>query len=190
MMRAALVALLSLETDIKVVAEVSNGNDILPAVRDFRPDVAVIDIDLPGMDGVDAATGVHKEFPECHTLILTGQGRPGNLRRALSARVAGFILKDAPPGELANAVRGVAVGRRVIDSQLALDAWEAKVCPLTQRELEVLRMAADGNGVREIAAQLVLSTGTVRNHLATIASKLNARNRVDAIRIARDADWF
>lgn len=189
MVRGALVALLDLEPDISVVAEVAAGDEILATARRSRPDVAVIDIDLPGMDGLTAASELHEKLPECRTLILTSLGRPGTLRRALSARVGGFILKDAPAAELADAIRGVAAGRRVVDAQLALAAWDSADCPLTAREIEVLRLAADGADSVEIAARLFLSAGTVRNYLTTIVSKLNARNRVDAIRLARDAGW-
>lgn len=189
MVRGALVALLELEPDIRVVAEVASGDEIIPTARRCRPNVAVIDIDLPGMDGLSAASELHQKLPECRTLILTSLGRPGTLRRALSARVGGFMLKDAPAAELADAIRGVACGRRVVDSQLALAAWDSADCPLTARELEVLRLAADGEDAVEIAARLYLSAGTVRNYLTTIVSKLNARNRVDAIRLARNAGW-
>jgi two-component system response regulator DesR len=190
MVRGALVALLNLEIDIKVIAEVASGDEIVPTAASLRPDVAVIDIDLPGKDGLTAASELHEKLPECRTLILTSLGRPGTLRRALSARVNGFILKDAPPAELADAIRGVAVGRRVVDSQLALAAWDSTDCPLTSRELAVLRLAAGGSDAVEIAGKLCLSSGTVRNYLTTAVSKLNARNRVDAIRLARDAGWM
>lgn len=190
MVRGALVALLKLESDIEVVAEVSSGNDIMPAARAHQPDVAVIDIDLPGKDGLTAATEIHENLPNCRTLILTSLGRPGTLRRALAARVGGFLLKDAPAEKLANAIRGVAVGRRVVDSDLALAAWDSAECPLTGREIQVLRMAAEGANAVEIAAKMYLSTGTVRNYLTTIVNKLNARNRVDAIRIAKEAGWL
>jgi two-component system, NarL family, response regulator DesR len=190
MVRGALVALLRLESDIEVVAEVAGGDEILPAARATRPDVAVIDIDLPGKDGLTAATELHEHLPECRTLILTSLGRPGTLRRALAAKVGGFLLKDAPPDKLASAIREVAVGRRVVDSDLALAAWDSADCPLTGREIEVLRMAADGANAVDIAARLYLSAGTVRNYLTTAVTKLNARNRVDAIRIAKDAGWL
>lgn len=189
MVRGALVALLNLEPDIEVIAEVAAGDLILSTAQELRPNVAVIDIDLPGMDGLTAAAELHEKVPDCRTLILTSLGRPGTLRRALSARVGGFILKDAPAAELANAIRGVAVGRRVVNGQLALAAWDSPDCPLTAREIEVLRMAADGANATEIAARLYLSAGTVRNYLTTIVSKLNARNRIDAIRIAQEAGW-
>lgn len=190
MVRGALVALLELEPDIDVVAEVASGDDILPTALKHQPDVAVIDIDLPGIDGLTAASVLHEQLPSCRTLILTSLGRPGTLRRALSAKVGGFILKDAPSRDLAEAIRRVAAGQRVVDSNLALAAWDSAECPLTAREIDVLRLAADGAEAPEIAARLFLSTGTVRNYLSTIATKLNARNRVDAIRIATESGWL
>jgi two-component system response regulator DesR len=190
MVRGALVALLNLEPDIEVVASVATGDEIVPAVAKSQPDVAVLDIDLPGMDGLSAATVIHDTAPGTRTLILTSLGRPGTLRRALNARVNGFILKDAPINELADAIRGVSVGRRVIDSQLALSAWDTDECPLTPRELEVLRLASDGADAMEIASTLFLSVGTIRNYLTAVTAKLDARNRVDAVRIARKAGWF
>ncbi|WP_442813506.1 response regulator transcription factor [Streptomyces sp. NBC_01754] len=190
MVRGALVALLNLEDDFEVVSELERGDEILGAALEVRPDIAIIDIDLPGLDGLSAAALLRKRLPACRTLILTSLGRPGTLRRALSAQVSGYLLKDAPPGDLASAVRRVNSGQRVIDPQLALDAWGGAESPLTERETEVLRLAADGSEAAEIASQLHLSTGTVRNYLTTIVSKLNARNRVDALRIARDAGWL
>jgi len=190
MVRGALVALLNLESDIEVVAEVSSGDQILPAAKACQPDVAVIDIDLPGKDGLSAAIEIHESLPACHTLILTSLGRPGTVRRALDAKVNGFLLKDAPSDKLANAVRSVAIGRRVIDSELALAAWETDDCPLTPREVEILGLAAKGRTVSDIASELFLSAGTVRNYLASVVTKLNARNRVHAIRIATEAEWL
>ncbi|MEU4253941.1 response regulator transcription factor [Amycolatopsis sp. NPDC026612] len=190
MVRGALVALLNLESDIEVVAEVSSGDQILPAAKAAQPDVAVIDIDLPGKDGLSAAIEIHESLPDCRTLILTSLGRPGTVRRALDAKVNGFLLKDAPSDKLANAVRSVAIGRRFIDSELALAAWETDDCPLTPRELEILALAAKGRTVADIAAELYLSAGTVRNYLAAVVTKLNARNRVHAIRIATESEWL
>ncbi|MCL7376619.1 DNA-binding response regulator [Streptomyces sp. NPDC057539] len=190
MVRGALVALLNLESDLKVVCELERGDLILPAALEHRPDVAIIDIDLPGIDGLTAAARLRESLPECRTLILTSLGRPGTLRRALSAHVSGYLLKDAPPQELAAAVRRVVAGHRVIDAQLALSAWDGAESPLTERETEVLRRAAEGSEAQEIARELHLSPGTVRNYLTTIVAKLNARNRVDAIRIAQEADWL
>ncbi|MDX8146349.1 response regulator transcription factor [Lentzea sp. BCCO 10_0061] len=190
MVRGALIALLNLEPDIEVVAEVSSGDKIVPAARQHAPDVCVIDIDLPILDGLSAASTIRETMPQVRTLMLTSLGRPGTLRRALAARVDGFLLKDAPPTELADAIRRVAAGERVVDSQLALAAWDRGECPLTDRELEVLRLAANGADAPDIAVALSLSVGTVRNYMTTIMTKLNGRNRVDAIRIAEEAGWL
>ncbi|MFI7122360.1 DNA-binding response regulator [Amycolatopsis sp. NPDC049868] len=188
--RGALVALLGLEPDIEVVAECASGDEILPLAESARPDIALIDIDLPGKDGLTAAAELHEQLPGVRTLILTSLGSPGTLRRALAAKVNGFLRKDAPADRLANAVRGVAAGRRVVDGDLALAAWDSEECPLTAREIEVLRLASVGSDPTEIAAELFLSAGTVRNYLTTIVSKLSARNRVDAVRIARESGWL
>ncbi len=188
--RGALVALLQLEQDIEVVAECSTGDEILAKAREARPDIALIDIDLPGKDGLTAAAELHGQLPGCRTLILTSLGRPGTLRRALAAKVSGFLSKDAPSDKLARAVRDVAAGRRVLDGDLALAAWDSEDCPLTDREVEILRLASGGTEPGEIAEQLYLSTGTIRNALTTIVAKLDARNRLDAIRIAREAGWL
>ncbi|MBB5856036.1 two-component system response regulator DesR [Amycolatopsis umgeniensis] len=188
--RGALVALLGLEADIEVVAECASGDEILPLAQSSRPDIALIDIDLPGKDGLTAAAELHEQLPGVRTLILTSLGSPGTLRRALAAKVNGFLRKDAPADRLANAVRGVAAGRRVVDGDLALAAWDSEECPLTAREIEVLRLASVGSEPTEIAAELFLSAGTVRNYLTTIVSKLSARNRVDAVRIARESGWL
>ncbi|NEA34566.1 response regulator transcription factor [Streptomyces sp. SID13031] len=190
MVRGALVALLDLEPDIEVVAEVESGDQILAMVQKHLPDVAVIDIDLPVLDGLTAAGTIRATLPAVRTLMLTSLARPGTLRRALATGVDGFILKDAPPAELAAAIRDVARGRRVVDSQFALAAWDHGDCPLTDRELGVLRLAADGADTSDIARTLSLSVGTVRNYLTTSVTKLNARNRVDAIRIAAESGWI
>jgi two-component system response regulator DesR len=190
MVRGALVALLQLEGDFKVVAEVERGDRIVPAALEERPDVAIIDIDLPGVDGLTAAAQLHDRLPECRCLILTSLGRPGTLRRALASKVSGFLLKDAPPNDLAQAVRRVNAGQRVIDPQLAMDAWGGADSPLTDRELEVLKLTADGAEASEIAAMLHLSVGTVRNYLTSAVSKVNGRNRLDAVRIARESGWL
>ncbi|MFF3708647.1 response regulator transcription factor [Streptomyces phaeochromogenes] len=186
MLRGALVALMELEQDLSVVAEVGNGNDILPTALEHRPDIAVIDIDLPGTDGLTAAAKLRSCLPSCRVLIITSLGNPAALRRALAAQVDGYVLKDALPSELAQAIRKVAAGQRVIDPQLALMAWDGPAQQLTPREVDVLRLAAAGEDVRVIAKELHLSVGTVRNYLTTIVHKLGARNRVDAVRIARD----
>ncbi|MBB4893115.1 two-component system response regulator DesR [Streptomyces olivoverticillatus] len=190
MVRGALVALLNLEQDIEVVCELERGDEIVDAALSHRPDVAIIDIDLPGLDGLSAAAELRDRMPECRTLMLTNLGRPGTLRRALAANVSGYLLKDAPPDELATAIRRVAAGQRSIDPKLALAAWGGTESPLTTRETEVLRLAAEGAEATEIASRLHLSAGTVRNYLTTIVTKLSARNRVDAIRIARESGWL
>lgn len=190
MVRGALVALLELESDLEVVAELDAGDRLVPTAKELLPDVAIIDIDLPGLDGLSAADQLRTEVPSCRALILTSLGRPGTFRRALAARVSGFLLKDAPPDQLADAVRKVAAGGRVIDPQLALTAWEVQENPLTRREVEVMRMAADGAEAMEIASRLFLSIGTVRNYLTSAVTKLNARNRVDAFRIAQENGWL
>jgi two-component system response regulator DesR len=190
MVRGALVALLNLEADLEVVVEVERGDEIVNAALKFEPDVAIIDIDLPGLDGLTAAARLRERLPKCRTLILTSLGRPGTLRRALAAQVCGYLLKDAPPKQLAEAVRRVAAGQRAIDPQLAIAAWGGSENPLTERENEVLRLAAEGSEAPEIASLLHLTTGTVRNYLTAIVTKLNARNRVDAIRIARESGWL
>lgn len=150
MIQGALVALLQLEPDLHVVSTVDRGDTIVAAALESKPDVAVIDIDLPGIDGLTAAAELHERLPSCRTLILTSLGRPGTLRRALSAQVSGFLLKDSPPSQLALAVRSVATGRRVVDPQLALSAWDSPENPLSPRELEVLRLAARGAEAAEI----------------------------------------
>lgn len=190
MVRGALAALLELERDIEVVSEVATGNDVLAAVKSSKPDIAIIDIDLPGKDGLTAANEIRASSVPCRTLILTSLNRPGTVRRALDAHVNGYMLKDASPDKLADALRQISVGRRVIDSDLALAAWGATDCPLTDREIDVLRHAATGAGVPGIAAHAFLSPGTVRNYLTNAVAKLNARNRVDAIRIATESGWL
>lgn len=190
MVRGALVALLSYEEDIEVVAELERGDEIVPTALAQQPDVAVIDIDLPGVDGLTAAQELREKLPECRTLILTSLGRPGNLRRALAARAQGFLMKDAPPAYLADGIRRVARGERVVDTELAVAALDTAENPLTPREVDVLRIAAEGASVQEIASRLFLSAGTVRNYLSVIINKTGARNRIDAIRMARDAGWL
>ncbi|MFF3665221.1 response regulator transcription factor [Microtetraspora malaysiensis] len=188
--RGALVALLELEDDLTVVDAVGSGDAVLPAALRHRPDIAVLDIDMPGLDGLGAAAELRVKLPACRTLMLTGNGRPGHLRRALSAQVNGFMLKTAPPDDLVAAIRTIAAGGRVLDPSLAVAAWDLADNPLTPREADVLRLAAGGAEATEIAADLFLSAGTVRNYLTTIVTKLGARNRTDAARIAREAGWI
>jgi two-component system response regulator DesR len=187
-LRDTLVAVLSLEDDIEVIGDVTDGKAIVRAAEDA--DVAVVDIDLPGMDGITAARELSEHCPQCRVLILTALAKPGNLRRALAARVAGFLPKETPAADLVDAVRVIAAGGRVIDPQLALQALEVPDNPLSAREAEVLRRFAAGAESAEIAAALYLSHGTVRNYLAAAVTKLGSRNRVDAVRIAAEAGWL
>jgi two-component system response regulator DesR len=190
MIRGALVALLSLEDDIEVVAELERGDLIVASAMATRPDVAIVDIDLPGLDGLTAAEQLHEHVPECRTLVLTGLSQPGHLLRALKVHVRGFIVKDAPAQMLADGVRRVAAGERVIDPELVAAALETGSSPLTPREVDVLRAADDGRTTEQIGVQHSLSPATVRNYLSNAISKVGGRNRIDAIRIARNAGWI
>ena len=190
MIRGALVALLSLEDDVEVVAQLERGDLIVQTALETHPDVAVVDIDLPGLDGLTAAEQLHQRLPECRTLVLTGLSQPGNLLRALKVHVRGFIVKDAPAETLADGVRRVARGERVIDPELVAAALEAGSSPLTARETDVLREASSGVPTDQIAARLSLSPATVRNYLSNAISKVGGRNRIDAIRIAHNAGWL
>ena len=190
LIRGALVALLSLEDDMEVVAELDRGDAIVENALRTRPDVAVLDIDLPGVDGLTAAAELHRVLPECRVLVLTGMSQPGHLLRALQASVRGFIVKDAPARTLATGVRRVAAGARVIDPELVAAALETGASPLTPREGDVLRQADSGRPTEEIAAALHLSPATVRNYLSNAISKTGARNRIEAVRVARDAGWL
>ncbi|TCJ89898.1 response regulator transcription factor [Nocardia alba] len=190
LIRTALSSLLRAEVDIDVVGEVARGDEALDEVRRLAPDVAVIDIDLPGLDGIEVARQIMADMPAVRVLMLTTHARPQVIRRALAQRVQGFMLKGARAEALADGIRTVAAGGRSVDSELALSALEATNCPLTGREVEVLRVASQGTGTREIAQSLALSPGTVRNYLASTVSKLHARNRIDAIRIAAESGWL
>jgi two-component system response regulator DesR len=175
---------------MEVVAEVDRGDLIEAAALDHAPDVAVLDIDLPGIDGLTAAGRLRTSLPDCQVLVLPGLSQPSHLLRALETRVRGFLPKDAPLDQLADGIRRVAAGERVLDPSLVVAALETGASPLTDRETDVLRAAADGDSVDQIAATLYLSSGTVRNYLSNAIAKLGARNRIDAIRLARDAGWL
>lgn len=190
MVRGALAALLSLEPDIDVVAQVGRGDEVVAAVEREQPDVALLDIEMPGLDGIAAAAGVRARAPGCRVLILTTFGRPGYLRRAMAAGASGFMLKDAPAGELAVAIRRTVKGDRIVDPVLAATALSEGESPLSGRETEVLAASADGSSVADIARRLFLSEGTVRNHLSAAIQKLNARNRAEAARTALDKGWL
>jgi two-component system response regulator DesR len=190
MIRGALAALLSREPDMEVVAELDRGDGILEAALRSEPDVAVLDIDLPGLDGLSAADLLHQRLPGCEILVLTGLSQPGYLLSALKVHVKGFLRKDAPASTLAQGVRMVAAGSRVIDPELLAAALETGESPLTRREADVLRAADSGISTEEIAERLFLSSSTVRNYLSNAINKVGGRNRIDAIRIARDAGWI
>ncbi|WP_448853255.1 response regulator transcription factor [Corynebacterium frankenforstense] len=192
LVRGALVALLGIERDIEVVAECGRGDEVVPAVRlaDPRPRVALLDIEMPGGGGIEAAAALREANLGCRSLIVTTFGRPGYLRQALAAGASGFLVKDTPPEQLAEAVRRVEGGLRVVDPALAEESLFTPDCPLTPRELEVTRAARDGASVREIAARVYLSPGTVRNHLSAVIGKTGAANRHAAVRHAEEAGWL
>jgi two-component system, NarL family, response regulator DesR len=190
MIREALAALLSFEDDIKVVAQVGRGDEVLKAARDSNPDVALLDIEMPGLDGLAAAAALKRASPDTGIIILTTFGRPGYLRRAMESGVSGFIVKDSPADKLAETIRQVRAGRRVIDPDLAAAALAGGACPLTPRERDVLAACQDGATIAEIAAALYLSEGTVRNYLSSCIQKTGARNRTEALRIAKERGWL
>ena len=190
MMRGALALLLNMEPDIEVVAEVATGADVVPTAVRVRPDVALLDIEMPGVDGLTAAADLRTRLPGCRVLILTTFGRPGYLRRAMEAGASGFLVKDAPVQELAAAVRRVLNGERVVDPALAAAALSVGPNPLTDREREVLSAAADGSTVADIAGRLHLSESTVRNYLSAAIGKTGARIRIEAVRFARQQGWL
>ncbi len=190
LVRGALVALLDLEPDLTVVAEVASGDQVLAAVRLHRPDVALIDVEMPGMDGIEATRALKQEQPSTRVLIVTTFGRPGYLRRALQAGADGFVVKDTPARQLADAVRRVHSGLRVVDPDLAADSLVAGESPLTARESDVLRAARDGSSVAAIAGRLYLSEGTVRNHLSSAIGKTGSVNRGEATRVADQNGWL
>jgi two-component system response regulator DesR len=190
MVRGALASLLSLEGDIDVVAEVDRGDLVLDAATRARPDIVLLDIEMPGLDGISVAGQLARELPEIRSLILTTFGRPGYMRRALAQGASGFLLKDAPAGELAAAIRAVADGRRAIDPTLAAAAITEGDSPLTPREHDVLVAAVSHDTAADIAARLHLSEGTVRNYLSSAIRKLGARNRREAIDVATEKGWL
>ncbi|MFE2188377.1 response regulator [Streptomyces sp. NPDC059455] len=190
MMRGALALLLGLEDDFEIVAQLGNGDEIVPRALETRPDVALLDIELPGRSGLDAAAALREALPDCQVLILTTFGRPGYLRRAMEAGAAGFLVKDGPVEELAVAIRRVLAGERVIDPGLAAAALSAGPNPLTQRERDVLSAAVDGATVADIATKVRLSPATVRNYLSSAIGKTQTRNRMEAVRAARQNGWL
>jgi two-component system response regulator DesR len=190
LVRGALAALLDLEPDLEVVAEIGRGDELVAAVRAHRVDVALVDVQMPGLDGIAATAELRRAVPGCRVLVVTTFGRPGYLRRALDAGAAGFVVKDTPARELADAVRRVHAGLRVVDPVLAAETLTAGSSPLSGRETEVLHAARDGGTVADLAAQLHLATGTVRNHLSAAIGKTGARTRAEAVRIAEQNGWL
>lgn len=190
LIRSAFAALLTLQDDFEVVAAVGRGDEVVGAAKAHRPDVALLDIEMPGIDGLAAAGALTQEVPDCRALILTTFGRPGYLRRAMESGACGFVVKDAPPEQLADAIRRVAAGERVVDPVLAANTLASGVSPLTARERDVLIAARPGSTVSEIAAKLFLSEGTVRNYLSAAIAKVGARNRAEAVRAADERGWL
>lgn len=190
MVREALATLLGLEADIEVVAQVGRGDEVVPAARAHAPDVALLDIEMPGLNGLEAAAALRAALPRVKVVIVTTFGRPGYLRRAMESGADAFLVKDAPAAELADAVRKVLLGKRVIDPALAAAALAEGADPLTPRERDVLRAASDGSVNAEIARRLLLSEGTIRNYLSTAIQKIGARNRAEAVRVAREKGWL
>jgi two-component system response regulator DesR len=189
MVLGALAALIDIEPDLEVVAQASSGSDAMKAALTLKPDVVVTDIEMPGLSGLELAMELRQRGSTARVIILTTFARPGYLRRALDAGANGYLLKDAPSSRLADAIRRVHGGGRAVDPELAAEAW-SESDPLTDRERQVLRLAADGQAGAEIAEQLELSEGTVRNYLSEAISKLGAKNRVEAARIARVKGWL
>ncbi|MEU5567788.1 response regulator transcription factor [Micromonospora musae] len=190
LVRGALAALLSLEPDLTVVAEVGRGDEVVAEARRTGPDVALLDVEMPGLDGIAAAAALRAALPACRVLMVTTFGRPGYLRRAMEAGANGFVVKDTPARQLAEAVRRVHAGLRVVDPTLAAETLATGPSPLTERETGVLRAARDGGTVADLAGALHLSEGTVRNHLSAAIGKTGARNRAEAVRIAEQNGWL
>ena len=190
MVRGALAALLALEGDIEVVSQVSRGDEVVAAALAARPDVALLDIEMPGLDGISAAAELGRGVSGCRVIMLTTFGRPGYLRRALEAGATGFLLKDAPAAQLAVAIRRAMAGQRVVDPALAVTALSEGSNPLTEREREALSLSTTLGTIAEIAERLSLSEGTVRNHLSAAIQKVGARNRAEAARLAHEKGWL
>jgi two-component system, NarL family, response regulator DesR len=190
LVRGALAALLDLEPDLEVVAEVGRGDEVVPEALRVRADVALLDVEMPGLDGIAATSALRRALPDCRVLVVTTFGRPGYLRRAVEAGASGFVVKDTPARQLAEAVRRVHAGLRVLDPALAEESLVSGASPLTGRETEVLRAARDGGTVADLAAVLHLSEGTVRNHLSSAIGKTGARTRAEAVRLAEHQGWL
>ncbi len=190
LIRGAFATLINLEPDMTVVARVGSGDEVLPAALREHPDVALLDVQMPGLDGLAAAAQLAEHVPACRVVILTTFGRPGYLRRAMAAQAAGFMVKDAPPETLLDAIRRVHAGLRVVDPDLAAESLALGESPLTGRERDVLLATADGGTIGQIAKRLFLSEGTVRNHLSSVIGKTGAATRTDALRVATERGWI
>jgi two-component system response regulator DesR len=190
MVRGAIAALLALEEDIEIVAEASRGDEVVARALESGPDVALLDVEMPGGDGLDASAALREKLPSCRVIILTTFGRAGYLKRAMENGAAGFLLKDSPSSELAKAIHRVMRGERVVDPDLAALALSAGDNPLTEREREVLAASEGGATIEDVAARLYLSEGTVRNYLSTAIKKLGTRNRIEAARLAEKRGWL
>lgn len=190
MIRAALATLVGSEPDLTVVGQCERGDEAVAMVEKLRPDVAVLDVEMPGMDGIDACEVIATRFPECRCLMLTALNKPGLLQHALRAGASGFIVKYSPAADLVAAIRAVAAGRRAVDSSLAIAALASYEVKLTERELAVVERLAEGLSDREIGRALSLSAGTVRNYVSSVLTKVGARNRVDLVRIGRENGWL
>ncbi|BCW10137.1 MULTISPECIES: response regulator transcription factor [Paenarthrobacter] len=190
LVRGALAALLGLEEDIEVVAELADGAGVVSAVLEHAADVAMLDVEMPGLDGISAAAAVRRAVPTCRVLMVTTFGRPGYLRRAMQAGASGFVVKDTPARQLAEAVRRVHSGLRVVDPMLAAESLTSGDSPLTEREVEVLKAASDGGTVADIAKAAMLSEGTVRNYLSAAMAKTGGRTRAEAVRLAHENGWL
>jgi two-component system response regulator DesR len=190
LVRTALATMLGLESDFEVVAQVARGDEVVAAAQRSRPDIALLDIDMPGVDGLAAAAALSHEVPDCRVIMLTAFARPGYLRRAMEAGAAGFVVKDAPAEQLADAVRRVVRGERVVDPGLAAATLAGGASPLTGRERDVLVAARDGATVADISGKLFLTEGTVRNYLSAAIAKTGVRNRVEAVKVADERGWL
>lgn len=190
LVRGALAALLALEPDLLVVGEVQRGDEVVEVARRSRPDVVLMDVDMPGLDGISATSAVRSAVPSCRVLVVTTFGRPGYLQRAMAAGASGFVVKDTPARQLADAVRRVHQGLRVVDPVLAAETLAVGTSPLSARETEVLTCSRSGGTVADVAAQLHLSEGTVRNHLSAAIGKTGARTRAEAVHIAEENGWL
>ena len=190
LIRTALAALLNLEADLSIAAQATTGDEAVALARHHQPDVALLDLQMPGLDGISVAETLRQTVPGCASIIITSHGRPGHLKRALAAGARGFLPKTTSADILSTAIRAVHAGGRYIDADLAAEAISAGNSPLTSREADVLELAADAHTINDIARRVSLSQGTVRNYLSSASAKLGAANRHEAVRVARGQGWI